>query len=83
MPDLQEFSVTRLATTVTLNSVPQWTISFTVSDSTTGAVLRDFTGANAFTFPQVFAQFSASDQDDLVSRWVMDMIRKKAPDLFD
>jgi len=82
MPDLQNFSVTRLVPTVTLNSVPQWTVAFQVCDSKTGAVLRDFTGANAFTFPQVFASFSAADQNDLVARWVMDMIRKKAPDLF-
>jgi hypothetical protein len=81
MPDLQQFSVTR-AGTVSLPNVPTWTVSFQVTNSKTGAVIRDFTGANAFSFPQVFAQFSAADQDDLVSRWVMDMIRKKAPDLF-
>jgi hypothetical protein len=82
VPDLQQFTVTRLAGTVSLPAVPQWTVSFQICDSTTGAVIRDFTGASAFTFPQVFAQFSAADQDDLVQRWVMDMIHKKAPGLF-
>ena len=63
MPDLQNFSVTR-GGTVSLPNVPTWTIAFKVCDSKTGAVLRDFTGANAFSFPQVFASFSAADQDD-------------------
>ena len=65
-----------------MTNAPRWTVSFQVCDSKTGAVIRDFTGGNAFTFPQVFAQFSAADQDDLVQKWCMDMIRKKAPDLF-
>ena len=81
MPDLQSFGVTR-AGTVNLNNVPVWTVSFQVCDSTTGAVLRDFTGANAFSFPQVFAQFTAAQQDALVAKWCMDLIRVKAPDLF-
>lgn len=45
-------------------------------------MLQDFTGANAFSFSQVFAQFSAADQDELVRKWVEDMIHKKAPALF-
>lgn len=81
MPDLQSFSVVRSGT-VSLPSVPTWSIQFKVCNSQTGAVIQDFTGVNGFSFPQVFAQFSAADQDDLVSRWVMDMIRKKAPNLF-
>jgi hypothetical protein len=81
MPDLQSFSVTRNGT-VSLANVPQWTISFMITNSTTGAVLRNFTGANAKSFPQVFASLSAVDQDELVNKWVQDIIRKVAPDLF-
>ena len=81
MPDLQNYTVTRNGT-VNLNNVPQWTISFQVCNSKTGAVIRDFTGANAFSFPQVFAQFTSQQQDDLVTKWCMDLIRAKAPDLF-
>lgn len=81
MPDLQNFSVTR-AGTVSLPNVPTWKIAFQVCDSTTGAVIRDFTGANAFNFPQVFAQFSAADQDEIVAQITTMLIRKKAPDLF-
>ena len=78
MPDLQNFAVTRNGT-ATLTNAPRWTISGQVTNSKTGTVIRDFTGANALSFPQVFAQFSAADQDDLVARWVMDMIRKQFP----
>lgn len=81
MPDLQNFTVARNGT-ATLTNAPRWSISFQVCDSKTGAVVRDFTGVNSFTFPQVFASFSAADQDDLVMKWVGDMIRKRAPDLF-
>jgi len=81
VPDLQNYSVDR-AGTVSLPNVPTWTVSFKVCNSKTGAVLRDFTGANAFSFPQVFAQFTAQQQDDLVAKWCMDLIRTKAPDLF-
>jgi hypothetical protein len=84
MPDLQQLSVVRLGTTVTLTNVPQWQVEFQVCDSTTGALLRDFTGIQnpPFVFPQVFASFAAADQNTLVSQWVMDLIRTKAPDLF-
>ena len=81
MPDLQSFSVTR-TTPATLTNAPRWLISFQVCDSKNGAVLRDFTGANALSFPQVFAAFSAADQDEIVGEIVMLLIRKKAPDLF-
>ena len=81
MPDLQNYTVTRNGT-VNLNNVPKWTISFQVCNSKTGAVIRDFMGANARSFPQAFALLSAADQDELVARWAQDIIRKVAPDLF-
>lgn len=81
MPDLQQFSVARNGT-ATLTNAPRWTISFQVCDSQTGAVIRDFTGANSFTFPQVFAQFDAATQDAMVAKWCQDLIAARAPDLF-
>lgn len=50
MPDLQEFSVAPNGT-ATLNNFPRFTISAKITDSKTGAVLFDFTGANAIQFP--------------------------------
>lgn len=81
MPDLQNFAVTRNGT-ATLTNAPRWLVSFQVCDSKDGHVIRDFTGANAFNFPAVFATFDAATQDDLVARWAMDLIRARAPDLF-
>lgn len=81
MPDLQNFLVSRNGT-ATLNNAPRWNISFQICHSKTGVVLRDFTGQNSFTFPQILGTFSAADQDELVERWTMDLIRKRAPDLF-
>lgn len=81
MPDLQNFAVAR-TTPLTINNAPRWIISFQITDSRDGRLIRDFTGANSFTFPQVLGTFSQADQDELVQKWVMDMIRKKAPDLF-
>lgn len=81
MADLQKFAVTRNGT-VNVPNCPQWKIEFQITDSKTGAVLRDFTGANALSFPQVLAQFSQADQDELIAEWVVGLIRKKAPDVF-
>ncbi len=78
MPDLQNFAVAR-TTNATITNAPRWTISGQITNSKTGALIRDFTGASALTFPQVFALFSAADQDELVQKWVMDMIRKQFP----
>ena len=41
MPDFQQFSVTR--TTSASLTVPRWTVELRITDSKTGAVLRDFT----------------------------------------
>ncbi len=76
MPDLANFAITRNGT-ATLTNAPRWTISGQVVNSKTGALIRDFTGASALSFPQVFAQFAPADQDELVGRWVLDMIRKQ------
>lgn len=69
MPDLQQFAVTRLAP-ATL-TVPRWRIEFQVTDERTGAVLRDFTGANALTFPNLLGTLSNAQQDAWVQQVVM------------
>ncbi len=49
MPDLQNFSVTPLSATSV--SMPRFRIECIVTDSQTGVVLQDLTGANAIIFP--------------------------------
>lgn len=50
MPDLQEFAITPNGNG-TINNFPRFTISAKITDEKTGAVLFDFTGANAIQFP--------------------------------
>jgi hypothetical protein len=49
MADLQDYRVSVLSA-VTVN-VPRLRIEARITDSQTGATLRDYTGANAITFP--------------------------------
>jgi hypothetical protein len=75
MPDIQNFRVTR--TTNQTMSVPRWIISFQVTDERTGALLRDFTGANSFLFPTVLGTLSQAQQDRLVERIVQYIIEAR------
>lgn len=76
MPDLANFSVVRNGT-VSLPAAPTWRISGLVIDSKTGAVLRDFTGANAVDFPQVLGTLTQAQQDELVQSWVLAILSKR------
>lgn len=76
MPDLQNFTVTAQAA-ANIN-VPRFTISCTVTDSQTGAVLADFTGANAITFPGVLTTLTAQQRRDLLDLIVTKIIFQKA-----
>jgi hypothetical protein len=76
MPDFQNFSITRLANQNV--NIPRWSISLQVVDSQTGALIRDFTGANAITFPQVLGQLTNAQQDEMVELIVSWLIRKRA-----
>ena len=76
MPDLQSFSVTRNGT-VSLPAAPTWIIAGKITDSQTGAVLQDFTGANAVNFPQVLGNLTNAQQDDFVQRVVIDILSKR------
>lgn len=74
MPDLQNFSVTKIANQ-TITNAPRYQISCLVTNSTTGAVIRDFTGANAITFPQVLGQLSEAERVEmieLICNWLID-----------
>lgn len=73
MPDLVQFSVTRLSNATM--SVPRWSVAGKVVDSETQkTVIRDFTGANAVIFPNVLGQLVAAQQDDWVQRVVLELV---------
>lgn len=74
--DLQNFSVTRSGT-VNLNNVPQWIIEGQITDSQTGAVLFDFTGANSVKFPQVLGQLSNAKQNKFVEFAVLTLLKMR------
>lgn len=72
MPDLQNFSVTPLASASV--NVPRARIECQVCDSRTGAVLRDFTGANAVTFPNILSSLTGAERLellDLIATWLI------------
>lgn len=76
MPDLQNFSVTtRARARIT---VPRATISAQVTDSDTGAVLQDFTGANALLFPEVIDTLTTEESDAFLTYIAFWLIQKKA-----
>lgn len=63
MPDLQNFSRTFLGASNV--NVPRVQISAQITDSTTGAVLADFTGANVIIFPAVLSTLSAAQRQKI------------------
>lgn len=70
MPDLQNFSVTP-GTAANVN-IQRFTIECQITDSNTGAVLHDFTGANAIQWPSVMGTLTAAQRrsilQDIVNR---------------
>lgn len=74
MPDLQQFAITKLSN-LTITNAPRYQISCRVTNSNTGATIRDFTGANALTFPQVLGQLSEAERVEmieLIANWIID-----------
>ena len=74
MPDLRNFTVTKLANQ-TINNAPRYQIACTVHDSSTGALLKDFTGANAHTFPQILGTLTEAERVELlhvIAQWIID-----------
>lgn len=70
MPDLQQFSVTPQSAAQV--SVPRAVIAAQVVES--GAVIADFTGANAIQFPAVIKDLTAAqlaELIDIVASWLV------------
>lgn len=64
MADLQNFTITPLGNANV--NVPRATISCTVTDSMTGAVIADFTGANVINWPGVISTLTAAQRRELI-----------------
>lgn len=74
MPDLRQFAITKLSNQ-TINNAPRYQISCLVTNSNTGATIRDFTGANALTFPQVLGNLTEAERVEmieLIANWIID-----------
>ena len=81
MPDVMEFSVTRISNASV--SLPRWTIAGKLVDSKTQKqVIADFTGANAITFPQILTSLTAAERDEMVQMIVMWLLQKRFPGAF-
>lgn len=76
MPDLINFSITRLANASL--SVPRWQVSGQIVDSQTQqTILADFTGANQVIFPTILGQLSNARQDELVAGWITGLLHDR------
>lgn len=77
MPDVMAFTVTPNGT-VTINNFPRYTISFKVVRSDNQSqVIRDFTGANALSFPGVLSGLTATEREELLQVIVQHLISKR------
>ncbi len=56
--------------------MPTWRIELRVVDSN-GTVIRDFTGVNALTFPNVLATLTTAEQQDLVERIAHELVQRR------
>ncbi len=76
MPDLIQFSITRLANASL--SVPRWQVAGKIVDSQTQqTVLADFTGASAVIFPTILGQLAAARQDEIVAGWITGLLYER------
>ena len=75
MPDIQNLTITPLANASI--SVPRFTIAGTVNDSRTGAVLFDFRGANAITFPNFLGTLTAAQRLEVIDLILEYLIHKR------
>ena len=81
MPDLKDFTITRIANASVI--VPRWQLSGQLVDSQTQeTVLADFTGANVVNFPGVLTTLTAAQQDELIALIVNWLLVKKFPQFF-
>ena len=77
MPDLQNFSITQLSATNV--NMPRFRIECQVTDSQTGAVLVDLTGASAIVFPHDLPTLfpTAAERRDFVQDLAHILVKKK------
>lgn len=78
MADLQNFSITPLANASV--NVPRFRIECTITDSQTGEVLQDFTGANAIVFPTDLGSIfpTPAEKREFIDQLAHYLVRKKA-----
>ena len=75
--DFQQFAITLPGGNIT-PTVPQVNVTLRVTDAQTGAILFDFTGANAFSLWTAFGSLSTNDKRDVIEVMAQAVIRKKA-----
>jgi hypothetical protein len=76
MPDLNNFAVTR--TDAANINVPTHQFAATVTDSSTGATIADFTGPNVISWPSVLATLSPVQQDQIAQQIAQKIVLIKA-----
>lgn len=76
MADFQNVVVTSQAAANV--NVPRYSVSVQVTDSTTGALLADFTGANAIQWPGVLATLTAEQRRAILEMVLTYVVRVKA-----
>lgn len=78
MPDLQNFSITPLSNASV--NVPRFRIECVITDSQTGAVILDLTGASAIVFPTDLGSIfpTAAERREFIDHLAHYLIRKKA-----
>lgn len=76
MPDFNNFAVTR-QDAANIN-VPTHKFEGKITDSTSGATLADFTGANAVLWPSVLSTLTATQQDQIATNLAQQILEMKA-----
>ena len=75
--DFQDFAITPAAT-ASIAAMPRFTISCRLTDSVTGETLRDFTGANTLTFPDMLKVLNATQREEFVRMAALWIINARA-----
>lgn len=78
MADLQNYALTFPGSTQNLTAMPRITVSARVTDSSTGALIADFTGANSFDLLPEIKNRTAAQQLQIADAIAVMMIYMKA-----
>lgn len=73
--DCIDFNVTKLPSVSV--SLPSWSISGKLVNSETQELVKDFTGENSITFPDVLDNLSVGDRqkfEDMLLSWILNNI---------